>query len=67
MAGPPSNGLPLLRVAFTGAQEYLSSREVQSWMPSESERFRLSWTSACKLVEGSHCVAGDERDVERKA
>ena len=66
MAGPPSNGLRFFRVAFTGAQKRLSSLEIQieAWMTSEVKAISPLVDRLMQLIEGSHCVAGEEPEVE---
>ena len=64
MAGPPSNGLPFLRVALTGAQKRLSTLEIEAWLPSEVRAISPVVDQLMQLIEASHCVADEEREVE---
>ncbi|HEX4542804.1 MAG TPA: ATP-binding protein [Candidatus Acidoferrum sp.] len=59
-----ANGRSDLQVQFAGTRESGSLLEIDSWMPSEIKAIsplvdRLMW-----LIEGSHCVTGEEPAVE---
>jgi serine/threonine-protein kinase RsbW len=62
--GTRKNGLPFLRVAFTGNRKGLSSLEIEAGMPSEVKAISPFVDRLMQLIEGSRCVAGNEPEVE---
>lgn len=58
------NELPDLRLRFAGRRASRSLLEIEAWMPSEIEAISPLVDRLMRLIEGSHCVAGNERAVE---
>jgi serine/threonine-protein kinase RsbW len=57
------NGVSDLRPQF--ARRHASSFfQIEAWMPSETKAIFPLVNRLMRLIEGSHCVAGDESDVE---
>src|SRR6267378_590991 len=59
-----TNELPDLRLRFAGRRASRSLLEIEAWMPSEIEAISPLVDRLMRLIEGSHCVAGNERAVE---
>src|SRR5713226_10494725 len=65
MAGTQTaNGRSALRPAFAGVRAARSLLEIEAWMPSEIRAISPLTDRLMRLIEGSRCVAGDERAVE---
>ena len=59
-ANPPSD----FRVQFAGRDASSSLIEIDSWIPSEIKAISPLVERLMRLIEGSHCVAGEEQAVE---
>ena len=57
------NGRPDLRPAFAG-QRAGSLLEIDAWMPSEVSAISPLVERLMRLIEGSHCITGEESAVE---
>jgi serine/threonine-protein kinase RsbW len=60
IANPPSD----FRVQFAGRRANSSLLEIDSWIPSEIKAISPLVDRLMRLIEGSHCVAGEEQAVE---
>jgi len=59
-----ANGGPDLRLRFARGCASHSLLEIEAWMPSEIKAISPLTDRLMRLIEGSRCVAGDERAVE---
>ena len=59
-----ANGCPDLRLRFAGRRASHSLLKIKAWMPSEIKAISPLVDRLMRLIEGSHCVAGNERAVE---
>jgi serine/threonine-protein kinase RsbW len=59
-----ANGGPDLRLRSALRCARHSLLEIEAWMPSEIRAISPLTDRLMRLIEGSHCVAGDERAVE---
>ena len=57
------NGRADLRTAFVGPRAG-SSLEIDAWMPSEVSAISPLVERLMRLIEGSHCITGEESAVE---
>jgi serine/threonine-protein kinase RsbW len=65
MAGTQiANGQAVLRPQIAGRRSSHSLLEIEAWMPSEIKAISPLTDRLMRLIEGSRCVAGDERAVE---
>src|SRR5258708_32829451 len=59
-----ANGGPDLRLRFARGCASYSLLEIEGWMASEIKAISPETDRLMRLIEGSRCVAGDERAVE---
>jgi len=59
-----ANGGPDLRLRFARGCASHSLLEIEAWMPSEIKAISPMTDRLMRLIEGSRCVAEDERAVE---
>jgi Histidine kinase-like ATPase domain len=59
-----ANGGPDLRLRFARGCASHSWLEIEAWMPSGIKAISPLTDRLMRLIEGSRCVAGDERAVE---
>ena len=59
-----ANGRPDLRLRFAGRRASHSLLKIEAWMPSEIKAISPLVDRLMALIEGSRCVAGNERAVE---
>jgi serine/threonine-protein kinase RsbW len=59
-----TNGRRDLRLHFAGRHAGRSLLDIEAWMPSEIKAISPVVDRLMRLIEGSHCVAGNERAVE---
>jgi serine/threonine-protein kinase RsbW len=59
-----ANGRPDLRLRFAGRRVSHSLLKIEAWMPSEIKAISPLVDRLMPLIEGSRCVAGNERAVE---
>jgi serine/threonine-protein kinase RsbW len=59
-----ANGGPDLRLRFARGCASHSLLEIEAWMRSESKAISPLTDRLMRLIEGTRCVAGDERTVE---
>jgi len=59
-----ANGRPDLRLRLVGRPTGGSLLDIQAWMPSEIKAISPLVHRLMRLIEGSHCLAGEEPAVE---
>jgi serine/threonine-protein kinase RsbW len=59
-----TNGHSDLRLGFVGRRAGASFLDIEAWMPSEIQAISPLVNRLMRLIEGSRCVAGEERAVE---
>jgi serine/threonine-protein kinase RsbW len=59
-----ASGGPDLRLRFAQGCASNSLLEIKAWMPSDTKAISPLTDQLMRLIEGSRCVAGDERAVE---
>lgn len=59
-----ANGRSDLRLRFAGKRAGASFLSIEAWMPSEIKAISPLVDRLMRLIEGSHCVAGEEHAIE---
>jgi serine/threonine-protein kinase RsbW len=59
-----ANGRLGLRLRFAGRRTGASFLDIEAWMPSETKAISPLMDRLMRLIEGSHCVSGEEPSVE---